>query len=108
MDKVYLYTFYIFRFFKRYTPKLILNSFLNFLAWLAYKVSFKNQHFVKESIVNNKRIIAITSHYENRELLRLSFAVLIHPIVVVGRDIVNEILKENKKQLDMAVMIKLG
>lgn len=170
MDKVYLYTFYIFRFFIRYTPKFILNGLLNFFSWFAYsvdkkhrkiaqvnldlafeerktdeekeqiikqcyknliynladfvrnqgiskeelqqKVSFKNEHFVKEALENDKRIIAVTAHYGNWELLGLSVAAFLHPMTVVGRDldspVMNEILEENRNQLNMDVISKTG
>ncbi len=170
MDRVYLYTFYIFRFFIRYTPKIILNPLLNFFAWLIYKidakhkkiarvnlnlafeeskseqekelivkqcyknlvynladfvrnqgiskeelsqkVSFENEHIVKEYIAKDTRIIAVTAHYGNWELLGLSIAALIHPMTVVGRDldspVMNTILEENRRQLDMDVISKTG
>ena len=170
MDKVYLYTFYIFRFFIRYTPKFILNLLLNFFAWFAYtidskhkkiahvnldlafeglktkeqkeqivkkcyknlvytladfvrnqgiskeelakKVSFENEHFVKESLANGKRIIVVTAHYGNWELLGLAIASFIHPMTTVGRnldsDVMNEILENNRTQLNMDVISKKG
>jgi len=170
MDKVYLYTFYIFRFFIRYTPKLILNPLLNLFSWFIYsidkkhkkiayvnldlafenlktelekkqivkqcyknlvynladfvrnqgiskeelskKVSFENEHFVKESLGNNKRIIVVTAHYGNWELLGLSIAAFLHPMTTVGRnldsDVMNEILEKNRTQLNMDVISKTG
>jgi len=170
MDKVYLYTFYIFRFFIRYTPKFILNPLLNFLSWFAYtidkkhkkiahvnldlafedskteeekeqivkqcyknliynladfvrnqgiskdelaqKVSFENEHFVKESLANNKRIIVVTAHYGNWEMLGLAIAAFLHPMTTVGRnldsDVMNEILEKNRTQLNMDVISKSG
>lgn len=170
MDKVYLYTFYIFRFFIRYTPKFILNPFLNFLSWFAYaidkkhkkvayvnldlafddridqekkesivkqcyknlvynladfvrnqgiskeeltqKVTFENEYILEEAIKNNRKIVVVTAHYGNWELLGLSIAALIKPMTVVGRDldspVMNEILEENRNQLDMDVISKIG
>jgi Kdo2-lipid IVA lauroyltransferase/acyltransferase len=170
MDKVYLYTFYIFRFFIRYTPLFVLNPFLNFLAWIAYtidkkhkkvahvnldlafedrldeiqkelivkkcyknlvynladfvrnqgiskeelsfKVSFENEEILQEAIKENRKIVAVTAHYGNWELLGLSIAALLKPMTVVGRDldsvVMNEILEENRSQLDMDVISKNG
>lgn len=50
MDKVYLYTFYIFKFFIRYTPKIILNILLNSLAWIIYKLDFKHRKIAKVNL----------------------------------------------------------
>ena len=170
MDRVYLYTFYIFRFFVLYTPKAILNPLLNLFAWFAYtvtpkhqkiarvnldlafedsktqeekeqivkqcyknlvynladfvrnqgipkkelakKVSFKNEHFIKNALKDNKKIIIMTAHYGNWELLGLAISAFLHPMTTVGREldskVMNEILKKNRTQLNMDVISKKG
>ncbi len=170
MDKVYLYTFYIFKFFIKYTPKVILNFLLNSLAWIIYKldtkhrkiakvnldlayenlmselekentikacyknliytladfvrnqgisreellskVTFKNENYVTNAIKNQEKIIFLTAHYGNWELLGLAISAKLIPMTTVGReldsDVMNEILEANRTQHNMNVISKHG
>ena len=50
MDRVYLYTFYIFRFFIRYTPKVILNPLLNLFIWFTYEITPKHKKITQVNL----------------------------------------------------------
>lgn len=170
MDYIYLTSFYIFRFFIRVIPKIILDFFLNLFAFIIYtfdkkhrhiakvnldlayenriteyskgqiikncyknllytladfvknqgaskeeilnKVSFVNSEILQESLASNKKVIIITAHYGNWELLSLSIAAKLTPISVVGRDldskVMNKILTKNREQFDIELLSKTG
>jgi len=50
LDRVYLYTFYIFKFFIKYTPKVILNFLLDSLSWIIYKLDKKHKKIAKVNL----------------------------------------------------------
>ena len=170
MDKTYLFIFYIFKFFIKYTPLVILNFILDTLSWIIYKIdnkhnkvakanldlayddkltadekediikkcyknlvytladfvknqgisrdkllnkiSFKNSKFIEKALNEKKKIIIVTAHYGNWELLGLAISAKYIPMTTVGRDLdsvsMNNILKANRKQLNMNVISKQG
>ena len=170
IDYIYIYSFYVFRFFIKYTPRLLLNFLLNALSLIIYsidkkhrkialvnldlafenkitieeknnivkkcyknllfnladfvknqgaskneileKVTFKNEQVLVNALNNNKKIIIVTAHYGNWELLSLSIAAKFTPISIVGRDldskVMNTILSKNREQFDIELLSKTG
>lgn len=170
MDRVYLWLFYIFRFFTRITPRFITNAFISTIAFLvsllnnkhrrvaelnldiafgnkkspsekkllirrAYKgllftlidfvknqgiekeeldkkIEFKDAHFLQDALKENRKVIIMTAHYGNWELLSLSIASKFTPLSIVGRDldskVMNEILVKNREQFDVELLSKTG
>ncbi len=170
MDKVYLGTFYIFKFFAKIMPFIIINFFIKIIAFLLSntnnkhirvarlnldiafknnfnnnmkkqilfstiknmlftlldftknqgaskndvlsKVSFQNENYLEDALKEKKKIIIMTAHYGNWELLSLGIAAKFTPLSIVGRDldssIMNEILKENREQFDIELLSKKG
>jgi len=76
------------------------------------KVTFKNEAFLTDLIKENKKIIIMTAHYGNWELLSLAIAVKFTPLSVVGRDleseVMNKILTKNREQFDVELLSKSG
>ena len=76
------------------------------------KVSFENSEIIEKAISKNKRIIIVTAHYGNWELLSLSIAAKFTPLAVVGRDldseVMNKILTKNREQFDIELLSKSG
>lgn len=76
------------------------------------KVSFENSEIIEKAISENKRIIIVTAHYGNWELLSLSIAAKFTPLAVVGRDldseVMNKILTKNREQFDIELLSKSG
>lgn len=170
IDYIYLISFYIFRFFVRIIPKIILDKFLNMFAFFAYvidtkhrkiakvnidlayenritedektqiikkcyknllytlvdfvknqgaskeeilgKVTFLNSEILENALKDGKKIIMLTAHYGNWELLSLSVAAKFTPVSIVGRDldskVMNKILTKNREQFDVELLSKTG
>jgi len=170
MDSIYLGLFKVFRFFIRSFPSFIVESFLNLLVVIVYKidkkhrhvakvnldlafenkkseeekaliikacyknivysladfvrnqgankdeilekVTFKNEHYFQEVLDAGRKVILITAHYGNWELLSLSVAARFTPLSVVGRDldssVMNDILTANREQFDVELLSKTG
>ena len=76
------------------------------------KVSFENSEIIEKAISENKRIIIVTAHYGNWELLSLSVAAKYTPLAIVGRDldskVMNKILTKNREQFDIELLSKSG
>ena len=76
------------------------------------KVKFKNENFLLNAIKEGKKVIFITAHYGNWELLPLAISAKLTPITAVGRDldsaVMNEILLKNREQFDMELLSKSG
>jgi KDO2-lipid IV(A) lauroyltransferase len=76
------------------------------------KIIFENDEIVKDAIKNKQRIIFLTAHYGNWELLGLAISAKFIPMTTVGRDLdsptMNTILEANRKQLGMDVISKNG
>ena len=169
IDNIYFISFYMFRFFIKNTPSILLELVLNFLVWMTYlidkkhrkiievnlqlayedtlsieekkkiirgcykslvynladfvknqgiskeellkKVNFINEEILTEALAKNKKIIFITAHYGNWELLSLSIAAKFTPLSIVGRNldsnIMNKILSKNREQFDVKLLSKI-
>lgn len=170
MDRLYLVTFYIFKFFAKIVPFFIMNFFIKLISFvlsninnkhvrvallnldiafknsfdkstkkqilfntiknmlftlidftrnqgaskkdILSKISFQNENYLENALENNEKIIIMTAHYGNWELLSLGIAAKFTPLSVVGRDldskIMNEILIENREQFDIELLSKKG
>jgi KDO2-lipid IV(A) lauroyltransferase len=79
---------------------------------LLSKIRLKNEHILKEALKEKKKIILITAHYGNWELLPLSLAAIFAPLTGVGRkldtDSMDAILKQNREQFDIQMLDKKG
>ena len=76
------------------------------------KVTFKNESFLTKLIKDNRKIIIMTAHYGNWELLSLAIAAKLTPLSIVGRDlesdVMNKILTKNREQFDVELLSKTG
>ena len=76
------------------------------------KVSFENAEILENALKENKKIILMTAHYGNWELLPLSIAAKYTPFTAVGRDldseVMNKILTKNREQFDVELLSKKG
>ncbi|WP_428023810.1 lipid A biosynthesis lauroyl acyltransferase [Arcobacter sp.] len=76
------------------------------------KVTFKNESFLTKLIKENRKIIIMTAHYGNWELLSLAIAAKLTPLSIVGRDlesdVMNKILTKNREQFDVELLSKTG
>lgn len=79
---------------------------------LAKKIEFKNEKILIDALNKKEKIILITAHYGNWELLSLSIAAFFGPLTVVGRSLnsqsMNEILKKNREQYNIKLLDKKG
>jgi len=79
---------------------------------LLSKVEFENESIVEDAIKRGEKIVFITAHYGNWELLPLAVAARFGPLTGVGRKLdskpMNEILKRNREQYDIRVLDKKG
>ncbi len=79
---------------------------------IAKKVAYKNEDILKDAIKDNKKIILITAHYGNWELISLSLALFNKPITGIGRALdaksLDKILRKNREQFDIEVLDKNG
>jgi len=76
------------------------------------KVTFENSSILEKSLEENKKIIIMTGHYGNWELLPLAIAAKFTPLTVVGRDldskVIHKILKRNREQFNINLLSKKG
>jgi KDO2-lipid IV(A) lauroyltransferase len=76
------------------------------------KVEFKNTHYIEELIKNNEKIIILTAHYGNWELLALALSANFKSMSVVGRTldsaVMQQILKANREQFGIDLIDKKG
>lgn len=76
------------------------------------KVTFHNEEFLTKPLNENKKIIIMTAHYGNWELLSLSIAAKFTKMAIVGRDldspVMNKILTKNREQFDIDLLSKTG
>lgn len=108
-DKIGIDTFYnilqtITGFMKRYgkSPQKLLDN-----------VSFQNEQFVQQAIDTNQKIIFMTGHYGNWELLAPSIAAKFHmTLVAVGRkldsEVMDRVLVKNREQFGVEMLYKKG
>lgn len=76
------------------------------------KVDFINEEYIVKALQDKRKIIFVTAHYGNWELIPLSIAAKFTPLSVVGRDldskVMNEILTANRVQFDVELLSKKG
>lgn len=81
-------------------------------AELLKKVNFINEDILIEALKKNRKIIFMTAHYGNWELLSLAIAAKFTPLTGVGRDldskVMNSILNKNREQFDIELLSKTG
>lgn len=79
---------------------------------LLKKVSFKNEEILQQALKEKRKIILITAHYGNWELLPLSIAAKFGPLTGVGRKLdspaMDRILNQNRQQFDIEMLDKKG
>jgi|TARA_R110002050_G_scaffold106971_1_gene217199 KDO2-lipid IV(A) lauroyltransferase len=76
------------------------------------KVKFFDEEFLTKPLKENRKIIILTGHYGNWELLSLSIAAKFTPLAIVGRDldseVMNQILTKNREQFKIELLSKSG
>lgn len=79
---------------------------------LLKKVTFKNEQILEDALAAGRKIILVTAHYGNWELLPLSLAAKFGPLTGVGRKldsyVMDNILKQNREQFDIDMLDKKG
>ena len=79
---------------------------------LLQKVTFHNTSVIKEALQKEQKIILVTAHYGNWELLPLSLAAEYGPLTGVGRkldsSVMDNILKKNREQFNIEMIEKKG
>ena len=79
---------------------------------LAKKITFKNEDILKEALKNGEKVILITAHYGNWELVALSMGAFFGNITGVGRALeskyLNTILMKNREQFNIQMLEKNG
>jgi KDO2-lipid IV(A) lauroyltransferase len=82
------------------------------LKELNKKVKFENTHYMEELIKNDEKIIILTAHYGNWELMALALSATYKHMNVVGRTldsaVMQEILKANREQFGIELIDKKG
>jgi len=79
---------------------------------LLHKVTFKNEKVLLDALKKDQKIILMTAHYGNWELLPISIAAKFGPLTGVGRkldsEVMDHILKKNRQQFDIEMLDKKG
>jgi len=79
---------------------------------LLEKVIFENETVLLNALQNDQKIILMTAHYGNWELLPLSLAAKFGPLTVVGRkldsNVMDQILNKNRQQFNIEILEKKG
>ncbi|HFD13936.1 MAG TPA: lipid A biosynthesis acyltransferase [Epsilonproteobacteria bacterium] len=79
---------------------------------LLQKVTFHNTEAIEEALQKEQKIILVTAHYGNWELLPLSLAAQYGPLTGVGRkldsSVMDSILNKNRKQFNIEMLEKKG
>ncbi len=79
---------------------------------LAKKITFENEEVLKNALKNNEKVILITAHYGNWELIALSMGAFFGNITGVGRALeskyLNTILIKNREQFNIQMLEKNG
>lgn len=79
---------------------------------LLEKVVFKNEEILTDALKRNEKIILVTAHYGNWELVSLAIAAKFGPLTIVGRKLdsqtMNKILNKNRQQFDITLLDKKG
>jgi KDO2-lipid IV(A) lauroyltransferase len=79
---------------------------------LLKKVTFKNEEILLEALKAKRKIILVTAHYGNWELLPLALAAKFGPLTGVGRKLdsssMDNILNKNRQQFNIEMLNKKG
>lgn len=79
---------------------------------LLKKVNFENAEILTDALSRHEKIILITGHYGNWELVPLAIAAKFGPLTGVGRKLDSEkmdkILNQNREQFDIEMLDKKG
>lgn len=79
---------------------------------LLEKVNFENEKILTEALNHNEKIILVTGHYGNWELVPLAIAAKFGPLTGVGRKLDSEkmdkILNQNREQFNIEMLDKKG
>jgi len=79
---------------------------------LLQKVTFKNEAVLEKARSEGKKVILVTAHYGNWELVALAIAAKFGKMTIIGRSLdaplMNEILKQNREQFDIELVDKQG
>ena len=80
---------------------------------LLKNITFKNEHILKEAIAQNKKIIFVTGHYSNWELLPPSITAKYGiTLVGVGRkldsNLMDRVLRSNREQFGVEMIYRKG
>lgn len=79
---------------------------------LERKIKFKNRDILENLLKKREKVILVTAHYGNWELLSLAISALITPLSIVGRSldsrVMQEILKVNREQFGIELIDKNG
>lgn len=79
---------------------------------LLSKVTFKNAHILEDALREGKKVILVTAHYSNWELVALSIAAKFGPMTIIGRKLdsasMDAILRQNREQFDIKLINKQG
>lgn len=79
---------------------------------LLKKVHFKNENILTDALAEGRKIILMTAHYGNWELLPLAIAAKFGPLTGVGRKIdshaIDNILNKNRQQFNIEMLDKKG
>ncbi len=79
---------------------------------LAKKITFENEEILKNALKNGEKIILITAHYGNWELIALSMGAFFGKLTGVGRALdsnhLDNILKKNREQFNIQMLKKNG
>ncbi|HFU77867.1 MAG TPA: lipid A biosynthesis acyltransferase [Epsilonproteobacteria bacterium] len=79
---------------------------------LMEKVVFKNEEILADALMRKEKVILMTAHYGNWELISLSIAAKFGPLTAVGRKLdslaMDKILNKNRQQFDIEMLDKKG
>jgi len=79
---------------------------------LLKKVTFENEAVLENALKDDQKIVLMTAHYGNWELLPLSLAAKFGPLTGVGRkldsNVMDQILSQNRQQFDIEMLDKKG
>ncbi|RRS31260.1 MAG: lipid A biosynthesis acyltransferase [Epsilonproteobacteria bacterium (ex Lamellibrachia satsuma)] len=79
---------------------------------LLEKVHFENESFLQDALESGKKVILITGHYGNWELVALSIAAKFGPMTIIGRKLdskaMDVVLKQNREQFGIELLDKKG
>ncbi len=79
---------------------------------LSQKVTFQNTAILTDALNSGSKVILMTAHYGNWELLPLSIAAKFGPLTGIGRkldsEVMDRILNKNRQQFDIEMLDKKG